>query len=309
MNCKSILRIVGVSGAIRASYSSQAGHHGAIRAFSGSASLGRPCEQAFEGSATRSIPLAMLLASSAAGAGMLFAGRAHSDATMNVPISMDTSGDSSNVVTTPLQIVEPDTQMSFPTALSPNEKLVGLGCRHMRSIVKVYAIGVYMDLLELRTALSAWDRFNAEELEKADAVWTTLCDVSMAKTFRLVVVRQVPGYHMASGFERALVGRAMDRAKQVGGRTPKEVKKEVKRFCAWFSDVGNMKIGSVVTMNVREGGADLTIDGRWMGRVEDDCLAWALGDMFMGETAVVPTLRGDVAQTVHAIVAGRQKQT
>lgn len=185
--------------------------------------------------------------------------------------------------------------VSFPTSLSPSEHLIGASCRLMQQLVKVYAVALYVDTDTTTAALQKWQRFSSEDMCNAEPLWQKLCDGTLTKTFRIVVVRQVSGSHMGGGFERALLPRATKRSAEIGGRTPSEVRADVKEFCKAFARVGNMKQGSTVSIRIRDNRVELIVDERVLSIISDPCLSWAIADMYLGEKSVVRTFRAEVA--------------
>lgn len=193
-------------------------------------------------------------------------------------------------------IKERESGVIFPSRLSPRERLIGASCRLMRQLVKVYAIGLYVDEKDVVAALQKWKRFSSADICGTDPVWEKLCEGSMAKTFRIVVVRQVAGSHMGSGFEHALLPRARAHVARIGGRTPREVRDTVKDFCKAFSQVGTMKLGSIVNIRIQDDRVELVIDERVLRVVTDPCLAWALADMYLGDRSVVSAFRMEISK-------------
>lgn len=195
----------------------------------------------------------------------------------------------------PVSINEKLTGLRFPTSLSDSEKLAGASCRVMRQLVQVYAVGMYVNPSAVRALLHPWRLFSASDMLTAPPLWARLSEPSIAKTFRVVVVREVGGRHFADGFQRALVPRVQQRASERGGRPPREARELAKAFCKKFVKVGTMKVGSEVCIRIEGDSVLLVIDGRDMGAVEDDCLAWAVADMYVGEDGVVNGLRAELA--------------
>lgn len=107
---------------------------------------------------------------------------------------------------------------------------------------------------------------------------------------------------MCAGFERALLPRAKEHAGLFGGLSPKQLRPVVKDFCQGFCDVGTMKVGSQAFLRVRGNRCELCIDGRVLRIVENDALAWALADMYLGEDSVVTDLRDRVAEGVVGVL-------
>lgn len=193
---------------------------------------------------------------------------------------------------------ESESGAEFPTRLLENEVLLGTGCRVMRKLVRVYAVGVYVRPESIQSKLKPWQQFSASDMESATAVWDTLCSGDVGLVIRLTVVRQVGGAHMADGFERALKPRVSTYSSKNGGRPPKEIKKAVREFCDGFRDVGAMKVGSTAHIYVNGSSIELVIDGRVMREIEDPGVAWSVADMYLGENTVIPALRSDVARGI-----------
>lgn len=198
----------------------------------------------------------------------------------------------------PTTATESESGTEFPMRLLENEVLLGTGCRVMRKLVRVYAVGVYVRQKSVQAKLKPWHQFSASDMESASAVWETLCSGDVGLVIRLTVVRQVGGAHMADGFERALKPRMSTFSAKNGGRPPKEVKKAVREFCDGFRDVGAMKVGSTAHIYINGSKLELVIDGRVMREMEDRGVAWGVADMYLGENTVIPALRSDVARGI-----------
>lgn len=193
---------------------------------------------------------------------------------------------------------ESESGTEFPTRLMENEVLLGTGCRVMRKLVRVYAVGVYVRKGSVQSKLKPWQQFSASDMESATAIWDTLCSGDVGLVIRLTVVRQVGGAHMADGFERALKPRVSTYSSKNGGRPPKEIKKAVREFCDGFRDVGAMKVGSTAHIYISGSKIELVIDGRVMREIEDPGVAWSVADMYLGGNTVIPALRSDVARGI-----------
>lgn len=203
--------------------------------------------------------------------------------------------------TEPTSRVEHDTGVHFPTKISSAQQLVGVGARFMRGLVKVYAVGVYLDAVSARHSLSKWSGFQVDDILHAQPLWSAIVEGAPelgVRTVRMVVVRQVVGSHMQHGFERQLIPRVSHIAKR-GGCRPADCKADAKRFCALFCLVGTMKVGSDVRIAVDADLVSLSVDGRVLGEVRSKQLAVAIMDMFLGDRSVVNGLRRDVAVGLH----------
>lgn len=195
------------------------------------------------------------------------------------------------------------TGVQFPITFNDAGTLHGTGVRLMGGLVRVYALGLYADRSALRDALSNWKGFSREEILSSDALWDSVCDVkaSFTRTFRFVVVREVGGKHMRTGFERGLAPRVAKAVKK-GRCKPSECKRATKKFADMFLGVGTMKVGSEAVVVLDGDKVSLTIDGRLMGEVRNPQLSWAMADMFLGGNAVAPTLRVSAAETLEELL-------
>lgn len=192
--------------------------------------------------------------------------------------------------------------MQFPLSLADGARLHGTGVRCMGGLVRVYALGFYVDEVVLKKMLGDWSGFGREDILHAELLWEKLCESSEVKrTIRMVVVREVTGAHMQRGFERGLMGRVVKRSRR-GKCKPAECKQAVGLFGKLFGDVGVMKVGSEVVMEIGGGGIRVWIDGRSMGEVRNEVLEWAVGDLFLGERSVAPTLRASVAEGLECVL-------
>lgn len=202
-----------------------------------------------------------------------------------------------------LSRTEPQTGVEFPLLLSATESLHGTGVRLMGGLVRVYAVGFYVDPQAARAALADWVGFSQADILSSDALWDTVCDAnaSFRRTFRMVVVREVGGKHMKDGFDRGIRPRVAAAAKK-GRCKPAECKKAVHQFSNLFMSVGTMKVGSEIKIAVDNGNVSLTVDDRWLGEVKNPQLAWAMVDLFLGGRPVTPTLRQSSAEALEALL-------
>lgn len=201
-----------------------------------------------------------------------------------------------------LSTTEEQTGVQFPLSLADGARLHGTGVRYMGGIVRVYALGFYADEASLKKVLSDWSGFGRDDILHADLLWNKLCESSeLKRTIRMVVVREVTGVHMQKGFERGLMGRVVKRSRR-GKCKPAECKRAVGLFGSLFGGVGVMKVGSEVVMEIGDGRIGVWIDGRWMGEVRNGILEWAVGDLFLGERGVTPTLRESVAEGLERVL-------
>lgn len=202
-----------------------------------------------------------------------------------------------------LSMTEKSTGVQFPLSLDDAGTLHGTGVRLMGGIVRVYALGLYLDRSAARAALADWMGFSRGDILSSDALWDAVCDAQapFRRTFRFVVVREVGGKHMRNGFDRGLTPRVAKAAKK-GKCKPAECKKATKMFADMFLSVGTMKVGSEVRVVLEGGKVSLTIDERCLGEVENPQLVWAMADMFLGENAVAPTLRLSTAEAFEELL-------
>lgn len=201
-----------------------------------------------------------------------------------------------------LSTTEEHTGVQFPLSLADGVRLHGTGARYMGGIVRVYALGFYADEDSLKKVLGDWSGFGRDDILHSELLWDKLCESSdLKRTIRMVVVREVGGVHMQKGFERGLMGRVVKRSRR-GKCKPAESKRAVGLFASLFGGVGVMKVGSEVVMEVGGGGIAVWIDGRWMGEVRNEILEWAVGDLFLGEKGVAPSLRESVAEGLEQVL-------
>lgn len=177
--------------------------------------------------------------------------------------------------------LEAETGVSY-AGWNGGRALAGTGCRLMGGIVRVYTVGLYVSPVKARDALQAYIGRGADDLLEDDAFWTDVC-TRTEPVLRLVVVREVNGTHMASGFERGLT-------KAMGKRSAAQ-----KRFAALFKRLGVMKVGSEMIIRCENSLVELIVDGRPIGAVHDSALVRSLTAMYVGERAVTPSLKADVA--------------
>lgn len=206
------------------------------------------------------------------------------------------------------EIEEPVTLVRFPKWLEVSEggsfrkqRLLGAGPRFMTPLrVKVYAVGVYIDEKEARSALSGFEYSNPEELERDERFWSTFSTPrsidgrkGFGKTFRLVCIREVAGKHMQNGFDRGLLKRVREADKKMNMPDGKQA---LKTFNGFFLEKGSMAVGcELLFVCSAHGTVDTWIDGVHYGQVKNDALCWALCDMFLGMKPVSKEIKQQVA--------------
>ena len=70
-----------------------------------------------------------------------------------------------------------------------------------------------------------------------------------------------------------------------------------------------MRRDSRASVSIDDARVELQIDGRWMGSVNDEALAWVLLDMYVGDDVVIPELRAQVADWLSRVLDNGRRKT
>ncbi|KAA8491926.1 Fatty-acid-binding protein 3, chloroplastic [Porphyridium purpureum] len=204
--------------------------------------------------------------------------------------------------------VENGTDIEYPYVRDDDgtSVLLGAGWRTMTPMkVRVYTIGVYADRDAMEKDEVLKEYLGAKSTEEfmsgdCDAFWARFldpsCDVEVS--IRMIVFRPVDGKHMQNGFDRALIPRVRDAAKN---RDMPNGKAGLKKLNGCFLKKKLMKEGTQIEF-VRHPGGKLSvfIDGLVYAEIENRALVWALMDMFLGAQAVAPEVKLHVCETLSA---------
>lgn len=131
--------------------------------------------------------------------------------------------------------IESEAGVTYELTSDGGRVLAGTSARLMSEIVCAYAVGLYVVPTTAGKVLLNPTAKTATELDNDESFWQMFC-ANAEPRLRLVVVREVTGYHMCTGFERGL-------ARVAGTRRPSSA---AKRFAKLFRRLGTMKVGSVM---------------------------------------------------------------
>ncbi len=189
--------------------------------------------------------------------------------------------------------IESETGVAYEANASGGRVLAGTSARLMGGLVRVYAVGLYVSPTTTRKLFADETDKGAGELASDELFWKRFC-ASAEPMLRLVVVREVAGHHMCTGFERGL-------ARAAGLRKPSAA---AKKFAKLFRGLGTMKVGSVMEVECVDDTVRLIVDERFIGEVKDAELVRTICGMYLSEKAVTPNLRVDAASGIASILAG-----
>lgn len=188
--------------------------------------------------------------------------------------------------------IEEETGVAYEATTSGDRVLLGTSARLMGGLVRVYSVGLYVSPTNVRKLVSERKNVTREELRDDEKFWLRFGNTT-EPVFRLVVVREVNGHHMCTGFERGLA-RAASARKPSGG---------AKKFAKLFKNLGVMKIGSVMHIECTNGDTvNLIVDDRFIGQVKDAELVNTICNMYLSDKAVTPNLRVDVANGIMRVL-------
>jgi len=185
------------------------------------------------------------------------------------------------------KVTEPNTQVTFPTALQTAggvQLLTGTGVRTRTMLhVKVYAFGLYVDSAGAHTALGAWRGKNAADLARDAALYGELLKGAFPMTLRLVMTRNVGGEQMAEAFDGAL-GPRVAQAAQRGMPGGAEALAQFRGFFTAELATGTELLFSWAPGNTLR----VSIGGRQVGEIANAALCWALFDVYLGDKPIAP---------------------
>ncbi|CAN1131926.1 Fatty-acid-binding protein 1 [Linum perenne] len=174
-------------------------------------------------------------------------------------------------------VVESKTGESFPSVVSGNRRLLGIGLRRKSLLglknIDVYAFGVYADNDEVQKCLGKKQAtLSASELKQE------LLEADVCLTVRLQIVY---GKLSIRSVRNAFEDSVGSRLQKFGGPDNKEV---LQRFTSLFKDEYKIPRGSVIELS-RERGHVLrtTIEGKEVGSIESKVLCRSILDLYIGE--------------------------
>ncbi|MHC4263598.1 MAG: chalcone isomerase family protein [Planctomycetota bacterium] len=202
-----------------------------------------------------------------------------------------------------------DTKVDFPVRIQPvptdapdakpgaEEHLVGTALRDKTIFgVDVYAYALYLEPRAAQANLARWGDATAKQLAKDDAFYTAIyAGEPIAKTMRLVFVRNVDGEDVAEAFEGSLAPRVR-KAKdslELGDGTA-----ALATFKGYFS-LDKLRKGNMVEFSIDTNGRLTTrVAGQVMPAIDSPALAWALIDTFIGDDPIEDKGKRDLVSMV-----------
>jgi hypothetical protein len=149
--------------------------------------------------------------------------------------------------------------------------------------VKVYAYGLYVDVVAAKATLASYADQSVSSLERNDAFYRRILDRDFAMTLRLVMTRDVGGDDMADAFDGALrprVQRAAAEMDMPGGEAALD------QFRSYFSLDEMTKSAEIVFSCSPEGRLTTSVKEEEQTPIESDALCWALFDVYLGEKPI-----------------------
>ncbi len=177
----------------------------------------------------------------------------------------------------------------FPTRLTvpggtAQHVLTGTAIRTKTFLkVKVYAYGLYVDVVAAKATLASYADQSVSSLERNDAFYRRILDRDFAMTLRLVMTRDVGGDDMADAFDGALrprVQRAAAEMDMPGGEAALD------QFRSYFSLDEMTKSAEIVFSCSPEGLLTTSVKEEEQTPIESDALCWALFDVYLGEKPI-----------------------
>lgn len=182
------------------------------------------------------------------------------------------------------EVTEPNTGVKFPAQLQAPagaQELSGTGVRTRTMLkVKVYAFGLYVDPAGARTALGGWRGKSAGDLARDQALYAELLKGGFPMTLRLVMTRNVGGGQMSEAFNEALAPRVAQAEQRgmPGGAAA------LTQFRGFFTS--DLKDGTELVFARAGGKLTVSIGGQQVGEIDNDALAWALFDVYLGSKPI-----------------------
>lgn len=206
---------------------------------------------------------------------------------------------------TPATIEEPSSHVPFPVTITTSagpQVLTGTGIRTKTIFkVKVYAFGIYVDPAEARSRLSAYAGQSARDLERNDEFYTTLLQMQIPMSLRLVMTRDVDGETMAEAFDGALrprVERAAEEKNLPGGVEALE------RFRSYFSVDEMTKESEALFTCYPDGRMETKVRGEERPDLRSQALCWALFDVYLGEDPISGDGKKKVIARIPEVLSG-----
>jgi len=206
---------------------------------------------------------------------------------------------------TPDTVEEPSSHVPFPISITTGsgpQVLTGTGLRTKTFLkVKVYAFGIYVDPAEARARLSAFAGQSARDLERNDEFYSTLLQMQIPMSLRLVMTRDVDGETMAEAFDGALRPRVEEAAAE---KNMPDGVEALERFRSYFN-VDEMTKGSDALFTCYPGGRMRTrVKGEDRPELRSEALCWALFDVYLGDHPISGDGKKKVIVRIPEILGG-----
>ncbi|ELR20440.1 uncharacterized protein ACA1_195220 [Acanthamoeba castellanii str. Neff] len=171
----------------------------------------------------------------------------------------------------------------FPKTLrlddSTEGQVLAVGIRTMYVFFTTYAIALYADPKDVRSALSSFKEHSAEDLKKNQAVYDALRDGPFTKTIRLIPTGDTSGSHLRNGLVSAVAARMQDNKEEA-----------LKEFGNFFP--AQLKKGMLIDFTWKKGGSlSVSVDGKEVGVVDSPALSRAFFEVYLGEKSKTPDVR------------------
>ena len=205
----------------------------------------------------------------------------------------------------PETVEEPSSHVPFPVSITTSsgpQLLTGTGIRTKTFLkVKVYAFGIYVDPAEARARLSAYAGQSARDLERNGDFYSTLLQMQIPMSLRLVMTRDVDGETMAEAFDGALRPRVERAAAE---RNQPDGVEALERFRSYFS-VDEMTKESEALFTCYPDGRMLTkVKGEDRPELRSQALCWALFDVYLGDHPISGDGKKKVIARIPEILGG-----
>jgi hypothetical protein len=212
-------------------------------------------------------------------------------------------------------VIQKDTKVAFPVVRhavptdapdapeTPVHHLAGTALRDKTIFgVDVYAYGIYLEPRAAQRILARWKGTDAAKLAKDEEFYAALYSGEpLAKTLRMVFVRNVDGEDVAEAFEEGLAPRIARAAKEPYSLP--DATEELARFKGYFS-LDKLKKGNEVVISVDEAGRLTTeVAGEIKPPIQSPALAWAMFDVFLGDDPIEERGKREVVGRVPELLA------
>jgi len=200
---------------------------------------------------------------------------------------------------------DPQSGVAFPVeftgANGGHQVLAGTGLRTKTFLkVKIYAFGLYVDAGAAHSGLSTYANQTAVQLGTNNDFYDALLRLSFPMSLRLVMIRNITGEQMSDAFEEALRPRVV----QAATRNMPGGEAALTTFRSYFS-LDRLTTGvELVFTCTPDGQLHSTVAGEHKGQISSRALCWALFDVYLGRTPIMPDGRKSVISRMPGIIGG-----